>query len=551
MKQLLWKRKAKFIQYLIASFMFNIERFINMGLFALIHGAVEKSDKENYKFVVIITIIGCIYMALSYVISRMLRIGYMRDTILDIRKQAFDKIIGMSFKQFSKKSKEVYISNLINDINTFESKFFISLLNFLINTSMFVLSFLCLVFLEPILAVVMLLSSVILYGISRLFSNKTVTLQSEVSTLNEEFTTDIGNTFNGLEILKLNRIEDKFLQKSLDSIKRVENKKNWFNIFSEGQRNLINILGYVTMCGVMIYLCLGFRNGISLAKATFVFQLASAMSFNLIEAFPLWNTIKASIHIYEKITMSDEKNEAKASDDKKGEFSNFKEIKVQSLKFAYENTEILKDANFTIQRGKKYLIKGVSGAGKSTLMNLLAKTYDNYEGNILADGVDYKTIEDRKFQEKVAFIYQDVFLFEDSIRNNITLYKDIPEERIDFAVKACRLDILVSEKERGINEILMENGKNLSGGQRQRISIARAIAKEAEILFVDEGTSSLNEDLGRDIEKLFLSLDQTVIAISHRYYEGVTEQYDYVLEIKNGRVNQYIAKDYFGEAITC
>lgn len=397
----------------------------------------------------------------------------------------------------------------------------------------------------------MLLSSVVLYGISRLFSNRTVALQSEVSTLNEEFTTDIGNTFNGLEILKLNRIEDKFLQKSLDSIKRVENKKNWFNIFSEGQRNLINILGYVTMCGVMIFLCLGFRNGISLAKATFVFQLASAMSFNLIEAFPLWNTIKASIHIYEKITMSDEKNEAKASEDKKGGFSNFKEIKVQSLKFAYENTEILKDANFTIQRGKKYLIKGVSGAGKSTLMNLLAKTYDNYEGNILADGVDYKTIEDKKFQEKVAFIYQDVFLFEDSIRNNITLYKDIPEERIDFAVKACRLDTLVSEKEQGINEILMENGKNLSGGQRQRISIARAIAKEAEILFVDEGTSSLNEDLGRDIEKLFLSLDQTVIAISHRYYEGVTEQYDYVLEIKNGRVNQYIAKDYFGEAITC
>lgn len=130
MKQLLWKRKTKFIQYLIASFMFNIERFINMGLFALILGAVEKSDKENYKFVVIITIIGCIYMALSYVISRMLRIGYMRDTILDIRKQAFDKIIGMTFKQFSKKSKEVYISNLINDINTFESKFFISLLNF-------------------------------------------------------------------------------------------------------------------------------------------------------------------------------------------------------------------------------------------------------------------------------------------------------------------------------------------------------------------------------------------------------------------------------------
>ncbi|WP_066714313.1 ABC transporter ATP-binding protein [Clostridium sp. Marseille-P299] len=551
MEELLWKRRGKFIQYLIASFMFNIERFINMGLFALILGAVEKGEKSNYIYVVIITMVACIYMGANFIISRMLRIGYMRDTILDVRKQAFDKIIGMSFKQFSKKSKEVYISNLINDINTFESKFFISLLNYLINISMFVLCFLCLVFMEPILAVVMLFVSIILYGISRIFSNKTVSLQGEVSTLNEEFTTEMGNTFNGLEILKLNRIEDKFLQKSLDSIKKVERKKNWFNIFSEGQRSLINIVGYVIMCGVMIYLCLGFQNGMSLAKATFIFQLASAMSFNLIEAFPLWNTIKASVNIYEKITSVQEKNEVKASEYQSGDFSDVKEIKVDHVKFAYENTEILKDANFTIEKGKKYLIKGVSGAGKSTLMNLLAKTYDNYEGAILADGIEYKNIEDKKFQDKVAFIYQDVFLFEDSIRNNITLYKEIPNERIQFAVKACQLDTLIADKALGLDEVLLENGKNLSGGQRQRISIARAIAKEAEILFVDEGTSSLNEELGKEIEKLFLSLEQTVIAISHRYYEGVTEQYDYILEIKNGRVNQYAAKDYFGEAITC
>lgn len=551
MKELLWKRRGKFIQYLIASFMFNIERFINMGLFALILGAVEKGDKSSYKYVVFITIISCIYMGANFIISRMLRIGYMRDTILDVRKQAFDKIIGMSFKQFSKKSKEVYISNLINDINTFESKFFISLLNYLINISMFALCFLCLVFMEPILAVVMLLASIILYAISRLFSNKTVALQVEVSDLNEEFTTEMGNTFNGLEILKLNRMEDRFLQKSFDSIHRLEKKKNWFNIFSEGQRNLINILGYVIVCCVMIYLCLGFQGGMSLAKATFIFQLASAMSFNLIEAFPLWNTIKSSIHIYEKITAVEEVGEVRVFENRNADFWDVKEIKVNGVNFAYENTDILKEASFTIERGKKYLIKGVSGAGKSTLMNLLAKTYDNYSGEILADGIDYKNINDKKFQEKVAFIYQDVFLFEDSIRNNITLYKDIPEERIQFAVNSCQLDTLIAGKESGLDEVLLENGKNLSGGQRQRISIARAIAKDAEILFVDEGTSSLNEDLGREIEKLFLSLEQTVIAISHRYYEGVTEQYDYVLEIKNGKVNQYVAKDYFGEAITC
>ena len=135
--------------------------------------------------------------------------------------------------------------------------------------------------------------------------------------------------------------------------------------------------------------------------------------------------------------------------------------------------------------------------------------------------------------------------------NNITLYKDIPLEQINYAVKVCGLDSIIDLQKAGLDGKLTENGKNLSGGQRQRISIARAIAKNAEILFVDEGTSSLNEDLGREIEKVFLELDNTVIAISHRYYEGVTENYDYVIEVKSGSVRSYPAKDYFNEVITC
>jgi ABC-type multidrug transport system fused ATPase/permease subunit len=150
----------------------------------------------------------------------------------------------------------------------------------------------------------------------------------------------------------------------------------------------------------------------------------------------------------------------------------------------------------------------------------------------------------------VAFIYQDVFLFEDTIRNNIALYKEIPEEQIEYAAKVCGLESIIQDKKEGINERLTENGRNLSGGQRQRISIARAIAKKAEILFVDEGTSSLNEELGREIEKLFLKLNHTVIAVSHRFYEGVTDQYDYVIELKNGKVNRYTAKEYFDEVIS-
>ena len=263
----------------------------------------------------------------------------------------------------------------------------------------------------------------------------------------------------------------------------------------------------------------------------------------------MWNQMKASVSIYEKIAEPEEStvNNGKGIEN----FSFTSRIEVSQVDFSYESKQILKDASFVIEKGKKYLIKGISGAGKTTLMNLLAMVYDDFSGKITVDGIDYRELSEKSFHEKVAFIYQEVFLFEDTIKNNITLYKDIPEEQINYAVKVCGLGSILTEKKNGIEERLTENGKNLSGGQRQRISIARAIAKNAEILFVDEGTSSLNEELGREIEKVFLELDNTVIAISHRFYEGITENYDYVIEVKNGSVHTFPAMDYFNEVISC
>ncbi len=548
-KELLLKRGNKFIQYLFATFMFIVEHFARMGVFGLILGALEKKDLGYYKFVVAVTILFILYSPLNFLISRMLRIRYMRDTILDVRRQAFDKIMNMTFKQYSQKSKDVYISNLINDVNTFENKFFISLLNFLINVGMFILSFIFLVCMNYKIALGMIAVSIVLFALATLFSRKTTKLEQEISSSNERFTTDISNTFNGMEILKLNNMEDKFLKKSLETIQQVEKSKYAANVFSELQKNVIHVLAFFVSMVVLLYLASQMGNGVTLGKAGFIFQLTMSMSNFLINAFPMWNQTKASITIYEKIA----KPESYGASDHKGtepfQFTN--RIQVSHVNFSYDNKEVLKDGSFTIEKGKKYLIKGVSGAGKTTLMNLLAMAYDNYQGEILADDVNYKDVSEESFHEKVAFIFQDVFLFEDTIRNNISLYKDIPDEQIDYAIKVCGLESIVKDKKNGLNERLSENGKNLSGGQRQRISIARAIAKNADILFVDEGTSSLNEELGREIEKVFLKLNSTVIAISHRFYEGVTDHYDYVIEVKNGHVHTFPAKEYFDEVITC
>ena len=163
MKELLLRRKAKFYQYLFATFLFMVEYFLAMGIVSLILDVVEKKDAIYFRNVVIIIIVFIIYSPINFLISRMLRLRYMRDTILDVRRQAFDKIMSMTFRQFSHKSKEIYLSNLVNDINTFENKFFYSFLNFIINVGMSLFSMVILMFLDIKLAIGMLFLSGFLY----------------------------------------------------------------------------------------------------------------------------------------------------------------------------------------------------------------------------------------------------------------------------------------------------------------------------------------------------------------------------------------------------
>lgn len=545
MKELLLKRKSRFVLYLIACFLPVFDQFLSNIAIALLIGSIQVGKIDYFIKVCLITVGITILGPILYTISRFMRISFMRDTLLDVRLLAFDKIINSSYKQFSKKSKDTYISNLINDINIIERDFFLSLLNVIFNIGVYIVSLVVIAFLDFKFALMAFAASVILFVLSKLFEKRTVLLQEKVSEENENFAVNMSNTFNGLEILKLNRIEDKFLSKALKSVTSLERRKLYYNVYTDGQGRVLELFGFVFFIVSLVYLASSLKNGMSLTKATFIIQSANGCIWTIIAVFPRLNQLKSSEKIFEKITKYEEDTSNNLTKSK--DFIFEKEIEVKDLSFNYGEKEIFKDVSFKIEKGKKYLIKGPSGAGKSTLIKLLSMIYDDYKGKITVDGVDYREIKENSFNDKASFIYQDVFLFEDTIFNNIALYKPYTEEEVLKAAKRSGLDALLHKKENGIYEMVLENGKNLSGGERQRISIARAIIKDSEILFVDEATSSLDEELGRKIEETILSLDSTVIAISHRYYEGITEKYDYVLEINNCKVTQYAADEYFME----
>jgi len=545
LRELLLKRKGRFILYILACLIPVLDQvLINLAL-ALLIGSIEKGSIDYFIKVSLITAGVATLGSVMYIISRFMRISFMRDTLLDVRLKAFEKILKSSYKDFNKKSKDTYISNLVNDINTFEKNFFLKLINFINSGATYIVSLIILFFLDYKFAIGIFLVSILLFLIIRGFQNKTVKLQEQVSENNEKFVTSISNTFNGLEILKLNNIEDEFFSKSLKSILRLEKKKFSYSVFTDVQQRFCNFASYVIFVGTLAYLLTLISKGASITRITFMLQISNSCVWHISPIQPLFNELKSSSKIYNKITKGDEEINVKTS--KENEFRFVSDITVNNLCFDYEGKEIFKEVSFKIEKGKKYLLKGASGAGKSTLIKLLSMSYDDYKGEITVDGVDYKKIKESSFNENVSFIYQDVFLFEDTIFNNISLFKSFTEDEVLKASREAGLDDLLVQKESGIYEMLEENGKNLSGGQRQRISIARAMVKNSTIIFADEATSSLDEELGRKVENTILSTDSTVIAISHRYYEGITEKYDYVLEIRNGEVNQYNPEEYFQE----
>lgn len=225
MKDLLLKRKRAFILYLIACFLPVVNQLMGSLGFALMLGTVQLGSMNAFYKAVLAAVLIVIVSSLLQLLSRFMRIRFMRDTLLDIRIQAFEKILGDSYTHFSKKSKEVYVSNLINDINIFEQHFFHRLLNVIFRGGVYAFSILILLFMDWKFAIGIFVLSFVVFLITKTFESKTVSLQSEVSSLNEGFMVKTGNTFNGLEILKLNNVEEKFLSQTMDAIEKVEKKK--------------------------------------------------------------------------------------------------------------------------------------------------------------------------------------------------------------------------------------------------------------------------------------------------------------------------------------
>jgi len=224
-------------------------------------------------------------------------------------------------------------------------------------------------------------------------------------------------------------------------------------------------------------------------------------------------------------------------EDKGLEFNGLKEsINYREVSLQIGNNKILDKVNLEIKKGEKVAILGLTGSGKSTLVKILPALVKNYTGQVLIDGVEIKNYSVSSLRKHIGMVSQDVFIFNDTLRNNLLIAKpDATDEELIEALKKSRADF-VFKWEEGLDTVLGERGSRLSGGERQRIAIARIFLKNPDILIIDEGTSALDVETERyvidEIKRHFFN--KTLLMITHRLQ--ILDIAEKIVVMENGRI---------------
>lgn len=215
------------------------------------------------------------------------------------------------------------------------------------------------------------------------------------------------------------------------------------------------------------------------------------------------------------------------------------DIQFEHVSFAYQDKEVLHDVTITLPKNSLTALVGPSGSGKSTVMKLCARFYDPQQGRIFFNDVPMDEINPESLMSRISMVFQDVYLFQDTIRNNIRFGKAdaTDEEIIAAAKKACCHDFIMRLPQ-GYDTMVGEGGCTLSGGEKQRLSIARAILKDAPIILLDEATASLDPENEVEVQKAIDTLikGRTVIAIAHRL--KTIKNADRIIVLDNGRIRE-------------
>ena len=534
MKQLIKNHQKAFYAFMI----FNIlVPLTNIAFAYSIKGIIDSGMSQNREALTQAVLVGAavifIYAGLNF-ISLRLRNKLVRQIMSKYKNKVFQSILDRDYRDFSKEKSGKFISVLTENMKKIEQDYLHQYFNISKNLSLMIFSLLAMFIGNWFLTLLVIIASIIPMMISGFIGHKSAYLQKRAMIADQKYLAKVKDILAGFLVIKSFNVKEAIRQdyshesENLDDIYFIKGK---FDVLANIISQLSGMIVFLVAFGGGMYLV--FNGYTTIGSVTAIVQLVNFVVMPLNEigmGMSKFREGQATLNAFElKDVTGLQTGETKEYFDDVISFSN--------IDFSYPNTEekIFNNLSLKIQKGEKIAIVGTSGSGKSTLLNLLLSFYDVTSGHISIDNQDIQAISAESLYNLMTIVQQDVYIFDDTLRANITLNQFFTDEEIKQAVQQSGLESYVLENESGLQTLCGENGSNLSGGQKQRLSIARALIRKTPILLLDEATSSLDNQVTTEIENSILDIqDLTALVVTHKLNENILKKYDRILFMKAG-----------------
>lgn len=509
---------------------------------------LDASTGGNVKQLITI-LVETISLFLVFFVAQMIlnkvRYAFVRRAMSQYKNKVFNLLSHKSIASFVNERTSSYVSILTNDVTVIENGYINGLFDIISMCTSFAGALLLMIWYNWMMTLVVLFLCIVPIVMSVLIGDKIVHLEKGISDKNEKFVSIIKDLLMGFPVVKSFQAEEQavnlFCDENTDLEKGKEKRKA-----AEGTIKIIaNEVGSFIQIGVFLMGAFLAIKGYITAGVVIAFVQLMNNVMEPIQSLPaLFANRKAAKGLIAKMEQYASNNEVKDGDEVIDDIG--EGIQFEQVGFSYEKGNYaLHDISFKIEKGKHYGIVGGSGSGKSTLLNLLMGGFSNYEGNIYIAKKEIRDIKRECLYQLLSSVQQNVFIFDNSILNNITMFKSFDEEQVNRAIKMSGLEKLIHEK--GFDYLCGENGINLSGGERQRISIARCILKNTSVMLMDEATAALDAETAKTVMTQILEMDElTSIVVTHSLEKSILERFDKLFVLQNGTI---VEAGTFGELL--
>lgn len=450
------------------------------------------------------------------------------------KELAFQKLTEKSIASFRDESTAAYLSALTNDAASVEADYLAQQLTVITKTVTFFGALFMMLWYSPLLTAIAVGVTALPLAASLLTGGRLQAAEKQVSERNRDFTAALSDCLSGFAVVKTFKAEREIFRLFAESNRALEQEK-----FSRRRlKVLIGMIGAVTglvaQLGVFLagaWLALS-GSGLTAGTVILFVNLMNFMIGPVSELPALLAGRRAALGLIGKLADALEKDGSAGGSRTLSRLEHG--IELRDVSFGYEEgKDVLHHVSARFEAGRAYAIVGGSGSGKSTLLNLLLAENTGYRGSVLLDGTELRELSPEALYGLMSVIQQNVFVFNASIRDNVSMFREFPQEALDEAIRRAHLRELLDA--RGADYLCGENGKGLSGGEKQRVSIARSLLKKSSVLLVDEATAALDMRTAHQVSSDILDLTgMTRIVVTHSLEEALLRRYDGIFVLKNG-----------------